>query len=447
MRKFLLGSMIFATIGMMAQTEANPPQSGFFLSGLNGETTATTNNTLTYVPGDEDDIDEGIYRYRNDNVEINGECTFIIDGSEGMKIGYDPDNFMGMENILSDKSSSLYLTENGEAINCELSAGNYSVILASMLMTDDNDVDYLSWMIQFTNNNTEEATIAYYIVGLNGEIEAAQSNRFITQIIEGEPGEEDSMMFTYPKFYVGEDAGSYTIVSSNGDVYGGAEGAITDDAAPFAMLTENGTPIKCELEEGFYTVNFIPMGFMNMVSFIRCEDQTPADECIYYLTGFGDDIEFTRNVETSSYEDEDGEIKEDTSITYTIDKVHLSSCPEGFLVVSQEGQDFYFGLNDAMAAFLGDTVTNDNGMAMVGIYGSPIFWDMEENDYTVTFFTSGAMGGYIAFEVYEEAGVDSIGEDTNETPVYYDLQGRRINNPDKGIFIKKVGNKVIKIVK
>lgn len=453
MRKFLLSSMLFSAFCLMAQTEANPPQTAFFLSGINGETTATENNTLSYIPGDDDDIEEGIYRYGNANVVIE-DCAdgLSIVGAEGMIIGYDPDNFMGQENLLNDKSTNLYLIENGETINCELSAGSYNVMLASFYDFEDETESSYIWSISFTNNDTSEKTVSYYIVGLNDEDAPAQSNRFIEEVIEDEE-EGNTTMYVYPKFYI-EGKGSFSIVDDNfEEVYGGSGDIVTGmEGMAFAMLSDGGDPVEIDLEPGYYTLNFAPMSGMAFLTFIYCEDQTPADECTYYLSGFGDDIEFTRIVEESSYEDEEtGETISSTSINYVIEKVHLSDCPDGFTVISAEGQGFSFGLNEMMAAFMGDTISADNPMAMVGIYGSPIFWDMEENDYTVTFYTGGAVGGYISFEVYGEGGddegyVDAIGSE-NATPIYFDLQGRKIANPEKGLFIKKTGNKVEKVAK
>lgn len=448
MKKFLLAGMMMSALGMMAQTEIVPPQTAFYISGINGVTEATENNTLTYVPGNEDDAEEGIYRYMNDNLIVEGETkTISIVGLEGMKIGYDPNNFMGSPNILTDKASSLYLTENGDPINFELTSGSYSVLLASM--TDFEDETKISWMIQFANNDQSEPLITYYIIGLNDEDEPTQSNQFVMTVLEDEEGE--SVMYTYPKFYFSGE-GSFQVVNADGsEVYGGSIPVTESEGMGFAMLTTDGDPVELNMSEGFYSLNFAPMAGMAMLTFIRCEDQTPADECTYYLTGFGDDIKFERIVDQSSFEDEEtGETIESESITYVINNVHLSSCPEGFLINSEEEQLFSFGLYNALAAILGSTVTDENGMAMIGINGDPIGWEMEENDYTVTFFVNGT-AGYIAFEVYGEddpdAGVESIGNEMNQAPVYFDLQGKKINNPDKGIFIKKIGNKSIKIVK
>lgn len=39
--------------------------------------------------------------------------------------------------------------------------------------------------------------------------------------------------------------------------------------------------------------------------------------------------------------------------------------------------------------------------------------------------------------------VENIGA-ADEAPEYYDLQGRRVTNPSRGIYIMKRGNKVVK---
>ena len=443
MKKILLGTLLMTAFGLMAQTEIVPPQTGFYLSGINGTTTQDENNTLVYSLSDEEDAEDGIYRYINDNVNIDSCETLTIIGAEGMEIGYDPNNFMGMENIISDKSNSLYLIEGGEPINCSLTPGNYKVMLSSFYNFEDEEGESYIWNISFTNNDTSSQVLSYYIVGLNGNDGTDQSNQFVAEEIEGE------VSYSLPKFYIPE-TGSFQIVSSDGEIYGGTDPVTENEGMGFAMLSLNGDPIAIDMTPGYYTVNFVSFSGMAMVSFIYCENQTPANECTYYLTGFGEDIKFTRTVTDLSYEDEEtGETIEDVSVTYIIDKVHLTTCPEGFNIVSEEDEMFSFGLYNAMAAVLGDTVTDDNGMAIVCINGSPIFWEMEENDYTVTFFIN-ETAGYINFAVYGEdegeGGVESIIE-LNDLPVYYDLQGRKVTNPDKGIYIMKIGNKVTKIAK
>lgn len=44
------------------------------------------------------------------------------------------------------------------------------------------------------------------------------------------------------------------------------------------------------------------------------------------------------------------------------------------------------------------------------------------------------------------SALETIDVDPNETPVYYNLQGQKVNNPENGIFIKKVGKTAEKVV-
>lgn len=49
----------------------------------------------------------------------------------------------------------------------------------------------------------------------------------------------------------------------------------------------------------------------------------------------------------------------------------------------------------------------------------------------------------------KELGIENtaFGEEAEEQPVYYNLQGMRINNAQNGVFIKVTGDKVEKIIK
>ena len=63
-------------------------------------------------------------------------------------------------------------------------------------------------------------------------------------------------------------------------------------------------------------------------------------------------------------------------------------------------------------------------------------------------------GEYTFFFDYEEStltmtkasGIESIDVDNNVAPVYYNLQGVRVNNPENGLFIKVAGKNVSKVV-
>lgn len=44
------------------------------------------------------------------------------------------------------------------------------------------------------------------------------------------------------------------------------------------------------------------------------------------------------------------------------------------------------------------------------------------------------------------AGIAEVNIDNHATPIYYNLQGMVVSNPENGIFIKKIGNKVSKVI-
>lgn len=60
---------------------------------------------------------------------------------------------------------------------------------------------------------------------------------------------------------------------------------------------------------------------------------------------------------------------------------------------------------------------------------------MDEEEIVLTFYID---------QAGIDAAVEGIEADSNVAPVYYDLQGRMIENPSKGLYIVKKGNKVAK---
>lgn len=444
MRKLLLTSVLLsATVAM-----AEPPQTSFYLSGFNGETSATEANTLVYVEGDADDEEDGIYRFVNNEFVV-ADCAegFVAVGAEGLRLGYNADNAFGFENMVNDRSTMMALCDGGPAVNCELSPGTYKVILASM---QEDETEPMAWTIMFQKQGAEEET-AYYLLGFNGDSEPSQGNCLVKEVSE-EDG-ETVVIYTYPRFLVESCEDGFT-VGTNSDVVLGLDPAFAENApevtdeSPMAFLAEGGEAVACSLTPGYYSVRFAPMGTTSMIMFERCEDQTPADESTYYLLGFdgvtaaADDVKFTRT-EDKYVDEETGE--EEISYSYVIDKIHLTSCPDGFTVSTADG-GFSFGVAKDFASMIGDTVTEDNPMGMLGIYGTPYGYELPEGDYTVTFICTGVTG-MITFLPYEDAAVEGIeGEAaTDKAPVYYNLQGVRVDNPSKGIFIRKSGSKVEKV--
>ena len=66
----------------------------------------------------------------------------------------------------------------------------------------------------------------------------------------------------------------------------------------------------------------------------------------------------------------------------------------------------------------------------------------ERDDYEIE--DDSLMTFRIKYSKNIDAKVDSLNSDSNEAPVYYNLLGKRIENPSNGVFIVKQGKKVTK---
>lgn len=56
-------------------------------------------------------------------------------------------------------------------------------------------------------------------------------------------------------------------------------------------------------------------------------------------------------------------------------------------------------------------------------------------------------GKFSNIEEYDFSNVESILDDNeNETIKYYNLQGMKVKNPKQGLYIKRQGNKITKVV-
>lgn len=63
--------------------------------------------------------------------------------------------------------------------------------------------------------------------------------------------------------------------------------------------------------------------------------------------------------------------------------------------------------------------------------------------------TQAAAAAHLVFKAGDSAGIDDVvvSEDENAAPVYYNLQGVEVANPENGVFVVKRGNKVTKEVR
>lgn len=91
------------------------------------------------------------------------------------------------------------------------------------------------------------------------------------------------------------------------------------------------------------------------------------------------------------------------------------------------------------------TLTEVDGKAWTAISTTEAGWTGETNEAFT--FGNGAQVRWQYLEVYysNESGVDAIGADEGEA-IYFDLQGRRVANPDRGLFIKVAAGKASKVV-
>ena len=67
---------------------------------------------------------------------------------------------------------------------------------------------------------------------------------------------------------------------------------------------------------------------------------------------------------------------------------------------------------------------------------------LEAGEYTFTFdYDANTLA------MSKASGIESIDVDNNVAPVYYNLQGVRVNNPENGLFIKVCGKEVTKVIR
>ena len=101
-----------------------------------------------------------------------------------------------------------------------------------------------------------------------------------------------------------------------------------------------------------------------------------------------------------------------------------------------------------MEAFISNDLSDSMPFTMLVKNGEPVNCNLAPGTYEFHFLPT-ADGSASLSAITPESGDDNAVEEVgveNAAPVYYDLQGRRVQNPGKGIFIEKRGAKVAKIV-
>lgn len=440
-------------LGAAATLQAAAPEGNMYILGLNGDNTPSEANCLVMGERSEDDVDEGIWRWVLPSIELTvTEGTLTLTDGVSLSLGFKEDNEYGITNDLTPAQSMLYLAQNGPAVNYALPAGEYSAILA--LFEDlEGDMGGDSWILQLKSLGGNQLEESIYLLGFNGNEEASAACRF--QYTEFTEDGETYSMYKLPRYFVSECPDGFTVLDGKtstvyglNDAFGISE--VTDES-PMAFLAEEGPAVKCSLKEGYYDINLTMTGAMTMVSFIHCEDQTAQDELEYYLVGLNgvdginDTYKFIRSVISDSYVDEDtGEVDEITTIVYSLSGIEVKEAAE--LTVVAQDEYYTFGYNNDMAAFLPNDFNTAMPFASLVEGGEPVNCTLEAGKYDFSFSIVGVNMGMLSALPAEEGAVDGISA-ASAGAVYYNLQGVRVQNPDKGLFIKVEDGKTSKVIR
>ena len=437
----------------MAMTvSAAAPEGDLYVLGFNGATTPAPDLKLVALERSEEDIDEGLWRWKLENLDVTVPSgSFTISGSNGFTLGFDADNDFGFSNEVSEKQTMMYLAEGGAPVNYNLKAGSYGFTL--VLFEDlDGDMGGDTWMVQVSSNSVSDDD-SYFLLGFNGAETPSSAVRFVRQELE-EDG-ETYYIYTIPRFYVDTCPEGFTVADpANDAVYG-----LNPDFAsmspevtaenPMVFMAPDGESVKCSLDKGYYTVNFSQTGAMAMISFIKCENQTPNNELAYYLVGVNGvttanpEYKFTRKVENLEYEDE-GETIVEVMVTYELNDVAFDST-DGLTIVA-ENDLISFGYNSDMASVMPNDFSVESPFAMLVANGSPLNCTLPASKYNFKFSLTGESTGMLTAIDASENAVSEIGAEEEYAPEYYSVSGVRVQNPVDGIYIVKRGDKVSKIV-
>lgn len=434
--------------------QAAAPEGNLYILGINGDSTPSDANCLMLGERDEDDIDEGIWRWTLPEINLTAaEGSVTISDGASLNLGFDENNQFGFTNNLTASQSMIYMAQDGPAINYNLSEGSYQVMVA--LFEDlEGDMGGDTWILQLKSLSGEDQSENLYLLGFNGYMEPSAACSFQKYEIT-EEGETFSY-YSMPRYYVSACEDGFTVYNAGQDaIYGQDEafasmGDVTDEN-PMAFLGADGAPVKCLLTEGYYDVNLNMTGAMTMISFLRCEDQTPQDELDYYLVGVNgvegidEAYKFIRKVETEEYEDEDtGEAISYTAVTYTLAGVDIKDTKQ--LTVVAQDEMYVFGYNSDMSAFLPNDFNNAMSFTSMVPGGAPINCSLEAGKYDFNFSISGVNTAMLSALPAEEGAVNSI-LTSSSTPVFFNLQGVRVSDPRNGIFVKVQNGKASKVIR
>lgn len=450
MKKTLLTLVLASSAGVTLLAAA--PAGELYLLGLNGNNTADAATRFVLGDRDEDDIEEGLWRWRLEDVTVSQTSgTLTISNNADFKLGFDTGNEAGFTNELSNTQTNLYLAPDGPAVNYNLKAGEYS---ATLVLFEDvyGDMGGDTWMLAFAaKSGADEGS--YYLIGFNEVTDPSAPMRFVRTEIE-EDG-ETYYMYTLPHTYISACPDGFTVYDSAADASLGLNpdfasmGSEVTDESPMAFLAAGGENVKCTLKEGYYDVTFAPTGAMSMISFMLSENQTPTDQLDYYLVGangvtaINDSYKFNRTVEVTEFEDDGEQVRYET-VTYTLSGVDFKEAASGLYVVSDLDL-VTFGYNTDLAAIMPNQMTADSAFAVMAVNGPAINCTLPEGKYDFTFVITGEGTAMLSAQENDPDAVEMIGGE--DAPAeWYDLNGLRVNAPKSGLYIVKRGDKVSKII-
>ena len=158
-----------------------------------------------------------------------------------------------------------------------------------------------------------------------------------------------------------------------------------------------------------------------------------SGEFSWYIAGINSIFELTEEWKLYPVEGKDGVFSRNVYVVETA----------GAFKISQDGWSNEIGTNlpeenfidpDHMTATLED----------VSGEGGNVPYELEEGEYTVTFDYNEYR---VTFAVAGEDGVEKVVLTIGGKAEYYNLHGQKVANPDKGIYIKVVDGKALKVVK
>ena len=158
-----------------------------------------------------------------------------------------------------------------------------------------------------------------------------------------------------------------------------------------------------------------------------------AGEASWYIMGLNDNWDFIEAYELLPVEGQDGVFMQVVTITETA----------GECKVSDNGWAHERGTNTPEEVFISPDMMDIFLDEVFGEAGN-IPYELEAGVYTVTWDENEFE---LIFAPAGEGAVDAITVANDGKVEYYNLQGQKVANPDKGIFIKVVDGKALKVVK